>query len=70
MDKLKQQAIDKAVTHSRSVLSNMGHVTANDEVIAWQADQIDSLKAKVKKMCQLNAGWTTTDFEEQGGNYE
>ena len=64
MSEIKQKAINKAVIHSRSVMSNMGHVTANDEVIAWQADQIDKLKAEIQKMCKANAIMAYGNFEE------
>lgn len=64
MDELKQKAIDKAVTHSRNVMSNMGHVTANDEVIAWMADQINELKEQINKIEYANAEMAYGSFPE------
>lgn len=64
MDEFKRKAIDKAVSHSRNVMSNMGHVTANDEVIAWQADQIDELKETINKIERASAEMAYGSFPE------
>jgi hypothetical protein len=61
---IKQKAIEKAVCHSRKVISDMGHVTANDEVISWMADQIDDLKSKINRIEQANAVMAYGAFTE------